>query len=408
MDNFNRNYLAAIAISFFGNGMYFVAITWLIYSLTHSIHWVGIIIGLCFIPRILLSYLYQKKIVRISGRKGVVLSDLLRFIVVLVLPLSFWLMGHIHLLTLVIIEILNAALSSIFNVSTVVMLKIHVKPYQLEKINRQKEIALQVSLVLGSVLSGVIIFYLSIYLAIFINSITFLLSALLISTIQNKEISEEDSDILSKPLIHSPFKLDRFYGILISATLLISLPAILFDTTMTELTKKQLGGDASMYAMLEASYAVGAFLTGYLGNYFRSQLSSHIHFLLLALAILSTSMAFISHFYSAILLCIGLGYSGIILKVYYQTVLQIITPTQHIASAQGLIQFIQNLFSFLGFIALGLLALYCSNQTIILSTGCLTILLTVFYLSLEKNYSTRMNLYHNATYGENHETNKTH
>lgn len=198
--------LAADLISRFGDSLDAIAYSWIMYEITGSESLMAFIIGLNYIPTILLQPITGALIDRINKRMMMVITDLLRFGVV-ILFVVLYVNG---MLTPVIIAVLTMLTSTIeaFRVpagSAITPLLLESSYFTLGKAASYS--FSRVSQLLGYVVSGGLIAFIGSAGVLAIDAVTFLISAILISWIkvtENNEISKTGN--LDKHQIMSDFK----------------------------------------------------------------------------------------------------------------------------------------------------------------------------------------------------------
>ncbi len=178
--------LVADLISRFGDSLDAIAYSWLMYEITGSESLMAVIIGLNYIPTVLLQPFAGTLVDRINKRFIMVVTDVLRFVIVALLVVLY-INGA---LTSLIIGILTLCTSTIeaFRIpagSAIMPLLLESSHYTIGKAASYS--LARVSQLIGFIVSGGLIALIGSAGVLIIDSITFLISALLISTIKVKE-----------------------------------------------------------------------------------------------------------------------------------------------------------------------------------------------------------------------------
>lgn len=184
-----KNFLklfAADMISRFGDSLDAIAYSWIMYEVTGSASLMALVIGLNYLPTVFFMPIAGALVDRIDKKRIMVLSDVLRFCIVLIVALLYS------------YGVLNSAIIIIFTILTsmVEAFRIPAGGAFLPRILEQDLYTIgkavsysgsRISELLGYITSGIIISCIGSEGALFIDAATFLISALLIGLIKYEE-----------------------------------------------------------------------------------------------------------------------------------------------------------------------------------------------------------------------------
>ncbi len=354
-----RLYLSAIVISYFGNGMHFIAVSWLILELTGSSSQVGLILGLSLLPSLFISMPAGLLADRHNRKYISVATDLIRFATVAAIPVLYFVNGSVFSPMLVLVcELIQACATPFFNTATAALVKECVPPNLLLQANRYKEIAVQSASLIGAGLAGFLIAAVGTYGALLIDAATFLLSALLLSSMkyQKSAASETQRRKQVLALAKEGFAYARAHKEILQAVFFSVTPFLILksiNVILGDFVRMSLHAGAKEFGLVDASFAVGSILGGLTLGYFMKWIGysrSVVFFYALLTASLfgfsgSTSVLGTMFFFFAV----GLGVLS--LKIALGTHIQSQTEQAYVGRIHGLTTALQGL---VGPIMLGL------------------------------------------------------
>lgn len=178
--------LVADLISRFGDSLDAIAYSWIMYEVTGSESLMALIIGLNYIPTVILQPFSGALVDRINKRFIMVITDVLRFAIVALLVVLY-MSGNLTPLIIAILTICTSTIEA-FRIpagSAITPMLLESSHYTVGKAASYS--SARVSQLLGYVVSGGLIALIGSAGVLIIDSITFLISAVLISTIKVKE-----------------------------------------------------------------------------------------------------------------------------------------------------------------------------------------------------------------------------
>ncbi|PJI10429.1 MULTISPECIES: MFS transporter [Clostridium] len=182
--NFKNLWLSRV-ISYFGDALYNITISWYIFSTTGSAFKVGLVLIAKFLPQVIVGMFLGVLIDKYNKKSLMQLSDITQAIVTLI----FAILIAAHAFTYSYIFIINIFLSLagvLFGTSQSSLLPELVQKDELISANSLLSISQQTANLTGSIIGGVIVSLLGEFFSIFIDSMTFFLSFICIYFIHYK------------------------------------------------------------------------------------------------------------------------------------------------------------------------------------------------------------------------------
>ncbi|GGJ49915.1 MFS transporter [Deinococcus roseus] len=186
-------YLTGNAISAIGFGMQFIASSWITLELTgkgSSVAWLMVAHAL---PGLLFSPFAGVLVDRLDQRKLAALTDFVRALVVLLVPLLY-LSGHLQAWHLYLMEFLVALGDTLWRPATVAMVRKVVPSPLLLQANIYTRTAVQLGMILGAGVGGFVLAGASPMWAMVVNGISFLISAAFIGSIHFQDPRSTSSE----------------------------------------------------------------------------------------------------------------------------------------------------------------------------------------------------------------------
>lgn len=265
----NKNlwmFLSGRFLSLSGSAIQTIALPLYILDLTGSGTSMGLYVVFTMVP-LLLSAPFSGTIGdRYNRRNIMIMTDCVRAIIVALLGVLMG-TGFFHLSFLFLLQILMSIMDSLFQASSAALFPDLISKNQWLKANSAKGALDAVSTILGPILGGMLYGLWGIKIIFFINSISFLLSAVfsILISYQKKEVVPEkmnattfisrNSEVL-KLIGTKKGLLQLFFFAMISNFML----APLFDLVIPYVLKKEIGFTSLQYGYITASLAVGILL----------------------------------------------------------------------------------------------------------------------------------------------------
>jgi DHA3 family macrolide efflux protein-like MFS transporter len=183
--------IAANVINRFGDSIDGIAIAWLMYEITHSAALMALILGLNYIPTILLQPFTGAMVEHLSKKRVMVLFDIARGLVV-ALTAVVYVTGHLTPALLTGIMLLISSLEAFRSPAGSAIVPLLLQPELYKVGSALNQTASRVTELIGLALAGGVVALLGCQGALLIDAATFLLSALIIGFIRLKEELPEE------------------------------------------------------------------------------------------------------------------------------------------------------------------------------------------------------------------------
>lgn len=258
-------------ISQMGDSMFIIGMMWLVLDLTGSKTAMGTVAFVSHIPNLVLG-LFAGIIVDTFNRKRIMLTaDILRAIIVLAIPITFFL-DVINLAVIMGCSFLLSLFASAFNPARDSILPVLVGKTNLLRANSVIQVSNYIAILLGPIIGAAAITAVGVVHLFTIDSLTFILSfaaVLFIKYRPNEKIEKEQINLRKhlKDIIYyvrQEKKLKILLGITAVNNFFIMGPAIV---GLPIFVKDILNEGAASYALVEACYGIGMILGSILINY---------------------------------------------------------------------------------------------------------------------------------------------
>ncbi len=187
----NRNFAlfsVGNVLSLTGNWIQLVAVSWLIWELTHSTVWLGIVAASQFVPIFLVSPLGGVLADRLDRRRLILFSNGGGLVCALAMFVIFS-TGHLNVVIICIIRALQAMFQSLGQPAKLAVVPRLVPAAQQTAAIAVGNISLHVARLLGPILSGVVVAFSGIGLAMLINALSFIVFISCIAAIRLPELA---------------------------------------------------------------------------------------------------------------------------------------------------------------------------------------------------------------------------
>lgn len=182
--------LVADVISRFGDSIDSLAFSWMVYEITGSPSWLAVIFGVNFIPSIIFQPFAGALVETLNKKKTMIICDLARGVIVSLTALLLFL-GHLTPWLILIFTFINSSFEA-FRLPTGIA--VFPKIISKEKYTHAKSLsssASRISELLGLASAGIIVGFIGTSGALFIDAITFLASAFILSFLSLKDDIKE-------------------------------------------------------------------------------------------------------------------------------------------------------------------------------------------------------------------------
>lgn len=183
--------IAANVINRFGDSIDGIAIAWLMYQITHSASMMALILGLNYVPTILLQPFTGAMVEHLSKKRVMVLFDIGRGLVVAATA-ALYMLGHLTPVILTAMMLLISTLEAFRSPAGSAIVPLLLKPELYKVGSALNQTASRVTELVGLALAGGVVALLGCQGALMIDAATFFLSALIIGFICIKETLPEE------------------------------------------------------------------------------------------------------------------------------------------------------------------------------------------------------------------------
>lgn len=378
-------------ITNFGDSLYAIASTLLVYQMSGSTVYSGITLFLTSstaIVQLLLSPILDK----INMKKFLILSQLIQAILILIIPALYYfeILNVYHIMVLMpIISLINQLVYP----GQISLLPKILSEEELVTGNSLMTMAYQGSNAIFDTLAGFIISIFGFMTAFYADSVSFILTGLLFCLLSKKpsHYNERDTKVEGS-IIKNHFKglkegLDLFKDSRIFA-LVLGVVFINFSATSISAVLPAFSKDEIFYSLMLAGMGGGVLLGSLFAGLPKLKNVSLGKLYVYGMLVVSLAWISVSYFASNIKIAVALYALGWfvvgIVNVYAQTMVQMIVPSEKIGSAMGAMVGISTFMAPLGALLGGYLGEYLSSPKAILIASVI-ILLVAIYWALNKN-----------------------
>ena len=261
-------------ISQMGDSMFMIGLMWLVLELTGSKAMMGTVALLNYLPMLVVG-LFAGVIVDLYDHKKLMLiSDFVRAVIVLVIPLCYY-MGWINITIILIVAFLLSSFSTVFNPARDSIIPKLIDDGNLVKANSVIQVSNYTAVLLGPAIAAAAIGVFGVVHLFTADSVTFMISFFTVLFISYKKSPVENlnknsimfhlSEIVR--YIHNQKKTRFLLALTAVNNFFIMGPAIV---GIPIFVKEVLKEGASTYALVESSYGIGMFVGGVLINYLKN------------------------------------------------------------------------------------------------------------------------------------------
>jgi len=183
--------IAANVINRFGDSIDGIAIAWLMYQITNSAALMALILGLNYVPTILLQPFTGAIVEHLSKKRVMILFDIGRGLVVAATA-ALYVLGHLTPVILTCMMLLISTLEAFRSPAGSAIVPLLLQPELYKVGSALNQTASRVTELIGLALAGGVVALIGCQGALLIDAATFFLSALIIGFIRVKEILPEE------------------------------------------------------------------------------------------------------------------------------------------------------------------------------------------------------------------------
>ncbi|KGR77949.1 MFS transporter [Ureibacillus sinduriensis] len=383
--------LTGLGVSQLGNWIYLIALNVMIWNLTHSPAAIAGLYIIGPIVRFICNIFVGSFIDRWNKKKTVVTTDLIRGILVFLMPFAdqLWLIYTL-------VGVTNIA-STFFGPSSTYLISVHVLEEHKQRFNALHSTLSSGSFMIGPALAGLILATFSISVAMWVNGVTFFVCAYLLSllpsenkknTSQSLKISlltiKEDWQMIltySKKL-HSFTQLIVIYSIALMIAFALDSQEMTFLLSHFEISE-------SLYGFTVTFAGIGAIAGGLLATVFAKTFSIMVYlkggFLLSMLSYLGFYLA--NSYVIAVLCFVTLGIFMAFSNTGFATLYQTTIHPDVMGRFSSVLNLIQSILQVLFTIVIGLLAEWYALKwtAVIFASFAVLLAMSIAFIQLKNN-----------------------
>jgi len=259
-------------VSQMGDSMFLIGLMWLVLELTGSKSIMGTVAFVSYIPMLIFGLLAGLAVDTYNRKKLMLVADILRAVVVLVIPITY-VLGAINISIIILVAFALSSLATVFNPSRDSIVPFLVEPENLLKANSAIQVSNYIAVLLGPALGAALIGVIGIVHLFTIDSFTFLISFVTILFISYRPKPTETKkregkllDGITEALFYVRTNRKVKFLLILTAVnnFFIMGPAIV---GVPIFVKDVLKEGATSYALVESSYGVGMLLGAFIINY---------------------------------------------------------------------------------------------------------------------------------------------
>ncbi len=259
-----RLYLIGAWACAIGNGMQFIASSWLATELTGKGYASALVLIFGTIPKILLAPFAGVLADRLERRKLAATMDVFRALVLLVIPTLFWL-GRLEVWHLYAMSFFSAIGDVVYNPTKSAFVREIVPKSQLLQANTASMVGMQLGMILGAGSSGLLMTWFAPVMVMILNATSFLISA--VCTLQTK--ARVNTRNLVKVTFFKDLQLGWAYilehrnlAFPYLVSLALSTTAQTMNTLLVPFVRNTLKLPSSALGIIDGAWAVGAVIAG--------------------------------------------------------------------------------------------------------------------------------------------------
>ena len=261
-------------ISTLGNDFHFIALMWLVYQLTGSPLKMGLVLTFSYLPPVLFATLMGVYIDIWDRKKVMVYTDLLRALLVFILPLLYF-FGVLQLWIIFLITFLISGLTIIFEASFNSYIPNIVRKREIIQVNSLNQASFQITNIFGSALAGVLIASIGTLNLFFVDSISYLFSAICILIVKKSGVVSSIRGLREKFFIRLKEAISFIYTnkVIFIITLMMAFMNFALgpiNVLVPVFSEKVLNAGPEGFGFIMASFSlgllIGAFLVGKLAS----------------------------------------------------------------------------------------------------------------------------------------------
>lgn len=399
----NKSLLLLLGNNFFssiGFGFQLFIMSWLAYDITGSAAAIGGTLAISMIPRILLSPFIGVFIDRWDRKKTIIYVQILRGIILLVIPIAI-LLNALTLIVVYSIAFIWNIIDRFYMPAFKGLIKETISQEDLIKGNTMLNVIFQCGMIIGTILAGFLLEHLGNNISVLFNSVVFIISAFLIGAVERENIllKTEKTRMNFKIFLNDLRNTGKYlsfrviilmFGSLVAVNeLLVQIVNIMLLPYVTEVL--MLGTD--IVGVFSAFFALGAIVGGI---FFIRILEivgrkNFIWFSIVLLGALFASIPLYENFYYLCLIMFLLGAVALQSRTLFSTTILEKVDNEFQGRVNSLINMSVSLLGFFVYILMGLIGDIFPIRNVFIIVGVVVILTSMISIFINKHESKNIN-----------------
>lgn len=382
--------LIGLGVSQLGNWIYLIALNVMIWNLTHS---PAAIAGLYIIGplvRIICNFFVGSYIDRWNKKKTVIITDLLRGMLVCLMPFldQLW-------LVYVLVGVTNIV-STFFGPSSTYLISVHIQEEHRQRFNALYSTLNSGSFMVGPALAGFILATFSADVAMWVNGVTFFICAYLLSLLpsENKMPTNQSTKVTLLTIkedwqmtLTYAKELHSFTRLIVMYSIALMIAFALDSQEMTFLFA-HIGISESLYGITVSIAGIGAITGGLLATTFTKKFSTTVYLKVgFFLSMLSYLGFYLANSYVIATICfVTLGMFMAFSNTGFDTLFQSTIHPDMMGRFSSMLNLIQSILQVVFTVIIGLLAEWFSLQwtTVIFASFAVLLAVSILFISIDK------------------------
>ncbi|MGG0644890.1 MFS transporter [Sporosarcina gallistercoris] len=378
--------LSSIAISNMGNFIYLIAINIIVYHLTGSAAAVAGLWMISPLTNIATKFWTGSYIDYRSKRKIMMTTYIVRAVFISLIPLA-----HNMVVIYGILVVLSIA-NSFYHPASTTYLTIVVPIEKRKRFNSFRSFASSGAFIIGPAIAGAMLFSLSYELTLWINAVLFVVAALVLLLLPEKEVIDKSRiPVLTIPQVVSDFTVvkdfviaNRYVASVYLGFTMVMLFSFAMDTQEVVFTQRVIGLSEIDYSLLVSITGIGSVCSAILIAIFSTKISlrTMISMGLIMMTIGYLIYAFSWSFLSIMIGFLILGFFNVFLNAGIMTFYQNNVPVSIMGRVTSIYQLIQSIMQVIFIIGVGVLGDVLSLRVVIASLAIVMLVTSVIYAGL--------------------------
>jgi DHA3 family macrolide efflux protein-like MFS transporter len=330
----NLAYVLTVSFfSAFGGAMYFVVISWVLYSMTKNPAYTGVLVGLGFVPGLFLNLVFGVAVDRFNRKKLALFANLI-ILTVMILAMAAIGVGILKVWMILGVHMLNQVTSSLFRPAVQAFVTEAFTNEELPSIFSRSGAASSLGSLLGSALGGVILAVFSTVASMATVVLSYILATVALVLVKRASVSNKvghNKAIMSE--FAAGFSYLKGNRLLLGLFAMMLVGQLVFHTSTAFLSvyvKDFLHKPVEIYGLLDSTMSIGGIVAGFLGTWWWRRARSSVamgSFVFVAVGLLCVGFSPVMAISFIGVFLLGLGTTWI--RVLLQSIQQMATDPSY-------------------------------------------------------------------------------